>query len=1073
MELPSLLEDHISQIPALQLLQNLGYRYVSPAETIAERGGRRSGVVLENILDAQLRRLNKIRFKGGEYQFSDANIKSAIGALKDVPFDGLVRTSEKIYDLLTLGKSFEQTIGGDKKSFTIRYIDWETPANNVFHVTEEFEVERGGSHETCRPDLVLFVNGIPLVVIECKRPDIKEPLDEAISQQLRNQNQAYIPHLFTFAQVLLALTKNEASFATTGTAKKFWAIWREEEDGFEETLAALVNKPLAGEAKDKLFIERFAYVRAYFDRLEAGGGRLPTPQDRALYALCRPERLLELAFKFVVFDAGEKKIARYQQYFAVKATLDRIGVFEPEGSRKGGVIWHTQGSGKSLTMVMLAKAIALEPAIRNPRIVLVTDRVDLDDQLYNTFHYCGKEPIQARTGAHLYELLSENKESIITTTIHKFESLTKTKGYKNESAEIFVLIDEGHRSNYKEFHQQMRKALPKACYIGFTGTPLFKQDKNTIRQFGGFIDTYNIRRAVEDKAVLPLLYEGRHVLQEVDEKAIDKWFEIVTKPLTGAQRADLKRKFSTANQLNKAERKIYLTAYDISEHFAANFKGTGAKGQLAAADKAAALKFKKYLDEFGLVTSEVLISPPDTREGNDEVDTVGTEEVQAFWRRMMDRFGNEAEYNKQIITGFKHGDALDIIIVVGKLLTGFDAPRNTVLYIAKSLQEHDLLQAVARVNRLYEGKDYGYIIDYYGVLSNLGEAMETYGGGLDNFDLADVEDALVDMRQEVAKLPQKHSELWDVFQSVTNRRDEEAYEQILADDAVRARFYEKFSAYNRVLGIALMSTEFYRETPEEKITVYKRDLGFFQKLRVSVKKRYSDAIDYREFEPRVQKLIDTHVDSTEVLQITTQVNIFDQQEFQAEIEKLETAAARADTIASRTQRSISEKMDEDPIFYQKFSAVLEGAIEAFREQRISDAEFLARASEVMNAVVNRTGDDLPAMLKHNEAAKAFYGVVSEVLTRLRNAEGAGGTSTTNGNNGREVAAEAALRIDKIIRDCRVVDWLNNEDVKNAMRNRIDDYLFDLKKEKDLAGLDFDGMDLIVETSLDIARARYA
>lgn len=1046
MSLPSFREQHISQNPALHLLQNLGYEYVSPEKAVAERRGRRGGVILENILDRQLRRLNKIRFKGAEYEFSDTNIKSAVQALKDVPFDGLVRTSENIYDILTLGKSFEQTIDGDKKSFTVRYIDWETPANNVFHVTDEFEVERTGSRETCRPDLVLFVNGIPFVVIECKRPDTKDPLGEAISQQLRNQHQDYIPQLFTFAQILLAITKNEASYATTGTPKEFWAVWREKEESFEEEVAACVNG--AG---------------------PASAGRLVTEQDRALFSLCRPERLLELAYKFIVFDAGEKKIARYQQYFAVKNTLERIRQFEPDGARKGGVIWHTQGSGKSLTMVMLAKAIALEPGIRNPRIVLVTDRVDLDDQLYNTFHYCGKEPVQARTGTHLYELLSENKESIVTTTIHKFESLTKTKGYRNESSEIFVLVDEGHRSNYKEFHQQMRKALPEACYIGFTGTPLFKSDKNTVRQFGGFIDTYNIRRAVEDKAVVPLLYEGRHVLQEVDEKAIDKWFEVVTKPLTGAQRADLKRKFSTANQLNKAERKVYLTAYDISEHFSENFKNTGAKGQLAAADKKTALKFKKYLDEFGMVTSEVLISPPDTREGNDTVETAGTEEVQVFWKQMMDRFGTEADYNKQIINSFKHGDKPEIIIVVSKLLTGFDAPRNTVLYICKSLKEHELLQAIARVNRLSEGKDFGYVVDYYGVLEHLGEAMETYGG---DFDPADVEDSLVNIAEEAAKLPQKHSELWDIFKEIVNREDEEAYERLLADEAVRTKFYDKFSVYNRVLSVALMSTEFYQNTPEGKIVRYKRDLGFFQKLRASVKKRYSDVIDYSEYEPRVQKLIDTHVDSAEVLKITPPVNIFDQEDFRAEVEKLESTAARADTIASRTQRTIMEKMEEDPVFYRRFSEVLEEAIRAFREKRITDAEYLARASEVMNSIVNRTGDDLPPALRHNDVAKAFYGVVADVLGRL-NADGTGIDGHQKADQEtKEIAAAAALEIDEIIRDSLIVNWPNNDDVQNAMRNQIDDYLYELKREKEL-NLDTGAMDLIIETALDIARARYA
>jgi type I restriction enzyme R subunit len=1056
---PSFLEDHISQIPALQLLQTMGYEYLRPQEVFLERKGKLSNILLEGVLEKQLRKFNRIRFKGKEYNFSDTNIKAAIQALKDVPFDGLVRTSEKIYDLLSLGKSFEQTIEGDTKSFTIQYIDWKTPTNNVFHVSEEFEIERIGSHQTCRPDIVLFVNGIPLVVIECKRPDIKDPLKEAISQQIRNQSNEHIPRLFTSAQILLAITKNEASYGTTGTSAKFWSRWREETDITAE-VSRLINKPLNKEEKKKLFADRFSYVQRYFDDLELEE-RLVTEQDKALYCLCRPERLMELAYKFIVFDAGEKKIARYQQYFAVKNSMERIKQTDEKGQRKGGVIWHTQGSGKSLTMVMLAKSIALDTAIQNPKIVLVTDRVDLDDQIYRTFHHCGKEPVQARTGKHLMGLLHSNKEAIITTTVFKFETAVKAQNYRDPSNNIFVLVDESHRTQYGDSHTKMRKVLPNACYIGFTGTPLMKKEKNTARQFGGFIDTYTIRRAVEDRSVVPLLYEGRHVVQEVDQKAIDKWFEIVTAPLSPAQRADLKRKFSSADQLNKADRRIYLTAFDISEHFRQNWKGTGFKAQITADSKASALKFKEYLDEFGQVTSEVLISAPDTREGNEEVDRVGIEEVQAFWKRMMERYGNEATYNKQIINAFKFDDDPEIIIVVDKLLTGFDAPRNTVLYLARSLKQHALLQAIARVNRLWEGKDFGYVIDYYGVLSELGEALDLYGA-LPDFDKEDIDLALSDIAAEIEKLPQKHSELWDIFKTIKNRMDEEAYEQELAKEDVRQRFYAKLSSYNRTLGIALSSVKFNLETPEDRIARYKKDLAFFQKLRVSVKKRYADEIDYREYEAKVQKLINTHVTSDEILQITPPVNIFEQDKFQAEIEKLETAASKADTIAHRTKKTITEKMDEDPYFYRRFSKILEEAIEAFRERRISDAEYLNRVTEVMNAIVHRTSDNLPPILRNQDAARAFYGVVNEVFSRSQIPSG----------DSSELAAQAALQIDEIIRRNKVVDWIANLDAQNAMRNEIDDYLYELREESGI-DLSFDDMDLIVENSIDIAKARYA
>jgi type I restriction enzyme R subunit len=346
-------------------------------------------------------------------------------------------------------------------------------------------------------------------------------------------------------------------------------------------------------------------------------------------------------------------------------------------------------------------------------------------------------------------------------------------------------------------------------------------------------------------------------------------------------------------------------------------------------------------------------------------------------------------------------------------------------------------------------------------LSELGEALELYGA-LPEFDREDLEDALTDIRQEIEKLPQKHSELWDIFKSVKNRMDEEAYELELAKEDVRQKFYTKLSAYSRALGIALSTVQFNLETPEEKIERYKKDLAFFQKLRVSVKKRYSDEIDYKEYEAKVQKLINTHVSSEEILQITPPVNIFEQEKFQAEVEKLQTAASKADTIAHRTKRTITEKMEEDPYFYRRFSKILEEAIEAYREQRISDAEYLSRVTEIMNSVVNRAGDDLPSVLKNQDVAKAFYGVVNEVFTRL----------SLSGNESKEVAARAALQIDEIIRRNKVVDWIANFDAQNAMRNEIDDYLYELREESGIE-LSLDDMDLIVENSIDIAKARYA
>ena len=1063
MSTPSFQEKLISQLPAVALLQNLGYQYLPPGEASQARGDRLGGVVLEEVLTDQLRQLNTVRFRGREYPFSEGNILAAVQALKDVVEDGLLPTNEKVYDLLCMGKSLPQSIDGDTRSFQLHYIDWERPDSNVFHVTEEFVVERSGSHETRRPDIVLFVNGIPLVVIECKRPDMKDPIGQAISQHIRNQQQDEIPRLFYYAQLLLAVSKNEAKYATVGTAPKFWSAWKEDlgEDDAAD-LEERVNIRLSERQLDRILAAggSWARQREGYGSLE----RQVTPQDRALYSLCRKDRLLELIFRFTLFDGGEKKIARHQQYFCVNKILNRVRKPGPDGTRQGGVVWHTQGSGKSLTMVMLAEALALERGLGDFKIILVTDRVDLDDQIYRTFHHCGVQPVQAKTGRHLTGLLGDNKARIITTVIDKFELAVGKAGIRNDHPEIFVLVDESHRGQFGELHAKMKQAMPKACFIGFTGTPVMKRDRSTIERFGGLIDAYTLQQAVRDKAVVPLLYEGRHVDQTVDSEALDAWFERVTARLSEEQKTDLKQKYASSDQLNRAEQKVMRIAWDVSQHFGDNWSHTSCKAQLVAQDKATALLYKRFLDEFGAVTSEVLISGPDEREGETDVHEESSDAIKVFWKKMMAKYGSEKEYNRQLISAFKQAEEPEIIIVVDKLLTGFDAPRNTVLYLTRRLQSHSLLQAIARVNRLYDGKDFGYIIDYRGVLQNLDEAFDLYGR-LAEFERDGVHDlvqAMTVVESESGKLRQRHSDLWDLFKTIRNRQDEEEYEQLLADEELRDRFYERLSIFSRTLGVALSSARFLEETPAKRIASYKADLRFFMRLRNSVRRRYAEVVDFKEYEPRIQKLVDQHVGTGEVEQVTDLVDIFNTDAFAKEVGRLAGAASKADTIAFRTKRTIHDRMQEDPAFYRRFSELLEEAIRAFREDRLFDAEYLGKVTEIAERVRNRTGDDIPPALAHRDVAKAFFGVLQEALAAHNGEEAAG----------RGISTTASLAIDDIVQAHRIVHWTRNADVQNRMKGAVEDYLFELMEREQLE-LSFEEIDGILESVLDIALVRYA
>jgi len=1074
MNTPSFKEDHISQLPALKLLMNMGWKYLSPEQALEARGGRTSNVLLETILKEQLQSINKIEYKQKEFNFSEGNINNAILSLRDLPVqEGFIAANKAFYELTILGKSFEQSILGDKKSFSFHYIDWKYPENNTYHVSEEFSVLRSGSSEHYRPDIVLFINGIPIVVIECKSPKIKEPIEKAIEQHLRNQQEHGIRSLYQYSNLVIGLASNEAQFATTATEKEFWSIWKElfqsEEEGivWKEKLQELKNKSLPDNERTILFKERFKNVWDFFEKLEKENQTI-TEQDKLLFSLCQQERFLDLIYNFTLYDEGIKKVTRYQQYFAVKNTLRKISKKDASGRREGGVIWHTQGSGKSLTMVMLAQLIASHPEIKNPKIVLVTDRIDLDDQITDTFRKCQLPVDNAQTGKHLSDLLSSNADSVITTLIHKFEAAINQSKQAFDSSDIFVLVDEGHRSQYGSFNIKMQKVFPNACFIAFTGTPLMKKEKSTAHKFGGLIDVYSITDAVEDGAVVSLLYEGRHNIIEVNKKPLDTYFDKVSEPATPYGKASLKRKFSSKNQLTKADQIIYSRAWDISDHFADNVQGItfgsfAAKGQLVAPNKTTAIRYREYLKEIGKLSCEVLISAPDVRENHDDAFEESDDVVLKFWKAMMDKYGKTEKYEKSIITSFKKQNHPEIIIVVDKLLTGFDAPNNYVLYLTRPLKEHTLLQAIARVNRLAPGKQHGLIIDYYGNLTNLDDALKTYSGD-NEFDANDLQGTFTNISEELQKLPQAHSEVWDIFKAIKNKYDEAAYEKLLHDEAMRHQFYEKVSAFARILKLALSSFEFVTKTPENQIKKYKQDAKFFLGLRISVKRRYFDDLEYKKFEPQVQKLIDKHITTEgEVLRITDMVNIFDKDEREQEVEKLISKAAKADHIASRTVKAINVKMNEDPVFYKKLSSLIRNTIEDYHQERISEVEYLKKAKQFEEDFHNGQKEDVPKILVGQETAIAIFNLISEIFKEHIDEP--------------EQAALIAKGIDKVIVDCvfengkPIIDWPNKSDVEGKIRIDIDDYLFDLKAREGL-DLPLDLIDQLVEEGLNVAKLKY-
>ncbi|KJV80462.1 type I site-specific deoxyribonuclease, HsdR family protein [Rickettsia hoogstraalii str. RCCE3] len=464
-------EKHLSHLLAVKALIAFGYKLLTQQELKIERGNPHN-ILLENILIEKIKELNKNKINS-----DDKDAKEAVRQLRDIKNCGLIKTNQEIYDLLTLSANIKK----DSKSYNLQYIDWQEPKNNTYNIAFEVAVKtKMNTERIC--DIVLFVNGIPFVVIECKSPT--ESLDQAISQHIRNQKSDEIPHLFHYAQLLIAINKNEAKYATVGSSDKYWSIWREEEEKKQNIniIRNLINKPLTEEGKNPLYSGAFVNCRNYFDKQQLVGSIEPTEQDKVLYALCRPERLLDLVKNFCVFDNNVRKIARHHQFFGTHATIKRIG--QHDGNiRKGGVIWHTQGTGKSLTMVMIAKFLLKSANLTNPRIIIITDRVELDGQIESTFKACGLEPKLATTSAELIKLIRSNV-SIITTVINKFKIVLEDY-CRDSNDNIFALIDEGHRTQYGDLADNMRTILPNACYIAFTGTPLLKEQKNTMRKFGG------------------------------------------------------------------------------------------------------------------------------------------------------------------------------------------------------------------------------------------------------------------------------------------------------------------------------------------------------------------------------------------------------------------------------------------------------------------------------------------------------------------------------------------------------------------------------------------------------------
>lgn len=1045
-QLPDLDEANSSQIPALIQLVNMGYTYLSRQQVRELRNNDTRTYILKDIAFKALRRINSA-------YISDQSIYEALADLEKPHLDnGIIKASEYVYTALMAGQSVQEFIHGKKQSPQLRFIDFEDFTKNVFHVAAEFEITECANR---RPDIVLFVNGIPMAVIENKKPSVS--VKDGITQMLRNQQGSQVPKFFLYPQILIATNREELKYGTMLTPASFYSEWKVRgENDFVQSIKndafASQNKEISAEV---LNIIGQDLLRSSYKPHEIA----LNAQNLGIFCLLSPAALLDIVRNFIIYDNNIKKVARYQQYYAIKRILKKIQTFE-DGKRKGGLIWHTQGSGKSLTMVMLVKNLI--ELITNPRIIVVTDRKQLDKQIRDTFAACNikKEVEQAKTSKHLRQLISQKTSDVVTTLIQKFEEMKKPL-YIDKDTDIFVLVDEAHRTQGGIGREKMLQMLPNACVLGFTGTPLLKKDKATsINQFGGLIDAYTISEAQEDGAVLPLIYQGLFVEQDAN-KAMDDFFEQVASGLTKEQKAELSRKFVSSKLIEETSQRVEMIALNVHQHFKNNFQGTGLKAQAVLPSKYAAICFKKALDLLGGINSAVIISDSANLEEAEDELPEHKKEINQFLAEIKRLHGSLDVYEQQQIRSFKEdSEGVELLIVVDKLLTGFDAPVNTALYLAKQLKDHNLLQAIARVNRIYEGKlgkqmkVNGFIFDYSKNAKNLKSALELFS----HFDARDIEKALLDTTEKIEDLENIHNKILETFKTIKNKEGYEDYiEYLKEDEDRRKKFYEDVSTMIKELNVCRSLPDFYIKITPEKLDLLAKDMKRFIEIKKITQTVMAERVDFSKYEDQIRKILDKYVTAEGVEVLSKPINLSDVIEFNRFIDDTKnglSARSKAEAIAAQTQKTISERWEQDPIFYDKFSKQVKSILESLRMAKKEDLDFLLQQTKKLQKEVNDYEDnDIPTSIHEQKPLHPYYRLLRQELCKIAS---------------QEQLIFIAQNINKIIQQEKIVDWKESIEVKRQVRDKLEDFFFDEVKKKLAIDISIDFIENFIENIWNLA-----
>ena len=1015
--------------PARRLLERLGWTCVSRDALAVERGGERE-ILLKGRLRAALLRLNE--------WLTEAQADRVIFELENVNATGMAR-NQAVHEYLTYGMPL--TVDGPRGRDTriVRFFDFDHPEAglNEFLVTAQFQVRRGHTSTSSGradgteyderlviPDLVLFVNGIPLVVMEAKSPSLLDVWKFQAVRQLRRYQEAGpewqgrgAPELFHYNLLCVAHCGAAAVYSTLGAPENAYFEWK------------WLGSYSDDDVRQKLGVE-------------------PQGQAQLIVGLLSPATLLDILRDYVVYEPERgrlvKKLPRYQQYRAVRAAMSRI-ITASKPTDRGGVVWHTQGSGKSLTMLWLATKVRREPRLSNATIVVVTDRTQLDRQISGTFQRSGfpgpermersrPEPAERRARRRrerpgrrdpldLQTILKQGGSRTVMTTIQKFEeALTTPDGpldLLNPSDGVIIMVDEAHRSQYGDLGALMSKALPNATLIGFTGTPIDKGfGRSTMHRFGSLIDAYTIPQSVADGATVPILYEARLPdLALEGPGTLDRLFDAMFGEQPDDVRERIRRRYTNKETVAEAERRIEMIALDIAEHFKERVRPNGFKAQVVAASRAAAVRYAEKLYNFGLNAYPIITTTP-----ND-----GAE------------FQKARELDQDTVTSNfvdPEGEP-EVLVVVDMLLTGFDAPVEQVLYLDRSLRDHGLLQAIARVNRRFSHrrdgveteKTYGLVVDYHGVSRNLEEALS-------DFDWPDVQDSMRELEEDPGPLMESAAVQAESHFKGRNLNDTWACVAVFAPDDTtegnnKADLFESFNTDYRWFS-RLMD----RFLPDPRALAYRDRLARLTEIRAYTRAQFlrEDAgVDWTDIGAKVKKLVDERI-SARIREMMRPLSILDQ-DFEQKIAALPHDEARASVMEHAIRAQIHERLAENPVFYERLSERLARVIAELRNNLIETAEACRRMA-VLRHDVQRVAD-IAARFGMTTVSFAIYQLLEDfpVEQSLKPAVGEGQTGYRTEID--QEMKKISEKVENVIAHHKdVIDWQTNLDVQREMRRDI-------------------------------------